>query len=112
MGRRDGGAECAASGLMFSVLRGPVGDAARLARCGDASQTGEARALAASASRRAARAQSSVAGQAEVMAIRTRRTGMRISAPIWRSLSLMVPQVAFAKTVLVRPMRLSAQIST
>jgi DNA methylase len=30
---------------------------------------------------------------------------MRISAPIFRSLSLMVPQVASAKTVLARPMR-------
>src|SRR5450755_2485047 len=39
------------------------------------------------------------------MAIRTRRTEMRISAPIFRSLSLMVPQVASAKTVLARPMR-------
>src|SRR5882672_1189745 len=112
MGKRDGGAECAVGVLIFSGLRGPVGVTARLARCGDASQTGEPRALAASARRRAARAQSSAAGQAEAMAIRTRRTEMRISAPILRSLRRMVPQVAFAKTVLVRPMRRSAQIST
>src|SRR5450755_3736272 len=75
-------------------------------------QTGEARALAAVARRRAAPAHSSAAGQAEAMAIRTRRTEMRISAPIFRSLSLMVPQVASAKTVLARPMRRNAQIRT
>src|SRR5258708_8472107 len=98
MGKRDGGAECAASGLMFSGLRGPMGDAARLARCGDASQTGEARALAASASRRAARAQSSAAVQAEARAIRKRRTHMRITAPILTAFSLIIPPLAFSNT--------------
>ena len=112
MGERDGGAECAASGLMFSGLRGPVGDAARSTRRGDAFQMGASRALAALSRRRAAPAHSSAAGQAEAMAIRTRRTERRISAPIFRSLSLMVPQVAFAKMVLARPMRRNAQIST
>src|ERR1700730_17617757 len=73
---------------------------------------GEARALAASARRRAARAQSSAAGQAEAMAILMRRTEMRTSAPTFKNLSRMVPQVASAKAVSARPMRRSAQIST
>src|SRR5882672_9992629 len=45
LGMQDCGAGCAARGLMFLGLRGPVGDAARSARRGDACQTGEARAL-------------------------------------------------------------------
>lgn len=88
---------------MFSGLRGPVCDAARSARRRDPFQTGEARALAALSRRRAAPAHSSAAGQVEAMAIRTRCSKVPISAPILSNLSLMVPQVALAKTVLARP---------
>ena len=89
-----------------------VDDAADWARGGGACQAGEARALAASARRRAAQPHSSAAGQAEAMAILMRRQEMRTSAPIFKSLSLMVPQVASAKVVSARPMRRRAQIST
>src|SRR3954451_8884192 len=65
--------QCASIGVMFSGLREPVCDAARSTRRGDASQTGAARALAAPSRRRAARAHSSAVGQAEAMAMRTRR---------------------------------------
>lgn len=58
--------------------------------------------MAALSRRRAAPAHLSAAGQVEAMAIRTRRPEMPISAPILRNLSLMVPQVAFAKTVLAK----------
>src|SRR5438552_7187451 len=98
--------------VWFAGLRGPVGDAVQLARDGGACQVGAARALAASARRRAARPQSSAAGQAEAMASLMRRTEMRTSAPIFKNLSLMVPQVASAKAVSARPMRRNAQIST
>ena len=50
--------------------------------------------MAAMARRIAARPQSWAAGQADAMAILMRRTLMRTSAPILRSLSRMVPQVA------------------
>jgi hypothetical protein len=76
-----------------------VDDAADWARGSGACQAGEARALAASARRRAARPHSSAAGQAEAMAILMRRQEMRTNAPIFKSLSLMVPQVASAKVV-------------
>src|SRR5271157_5225453 len=52
------------------------------------------------------------AGQADAMAILMRRTLMRTSAPILRSLSRMVPQVACAKSVSWRPMRRRAHIRT
>jgi hypothetical protein len=81
-----------------------VDNAAGWARRGEACQAGEARALAASAKRRAAMLHSSAAGQAEAMAILMRREEMRTSAPIFNSLSLMVPQVASAKAVSARPM--------
>ena len=51
-------------------------------------------------------------GRPEEMAILMRRTEMRTSAPIFKNLSLMVPQVASAKMVSARPIRRSAQIST
>src|SRR4029450_13136522 len=91
--------------LFVGFSGGPVGDAAGLARRSFACQAGEARALAASARRRAAMPHCSAAGQAEAMAILMRRTLTRTSAPILRSLRRMVPQVASAKTVSARPIR-------
>src|SRR5512144_2327324 len=113
-GDGGGGAGCAA-GIGFVCLVSAVGlvdEAAEWARRGVACQAGEARALVASARRRAARPHSWAAGQAEAMAILMRRQEMRTSAPIFKSLSLMVPQVASAKAVSARPMRRIAQIST
>ena len=97
--------------LAILVLRVPVGlwgDAVQSARYGGACQVGAVRALAASANRRAARPHSSAAGHAEAMASLMRRTEMRTSAPIFKNLSLMVPQVASAKMVSTRPIRRSA----
>ena len=67
-------------------LRGPRGGAAALARCGDACQAGEARALAAALSRIAARPRMAAAGQPEPIATLIRRTLIRTSAPILSSL--------------------------
>ena len=97
--------------LVFG-LRGFAGDAALSTRRGDACQRGAARALAAWLKRRAARPHSRAAGQADAMAILTRRTETRTSAPIFRSLRRMLPQVALAKMVSARPMRRRAQSST
>ncbi len=49
------------------------------------------------------------AGQAEAMANLIRRTEMRTSAPIFNSLSRMVPQVASVNLVSARAMRRNAQ---
>src|SRR5208282_600789 len=108
---RDRGAD-GAGVIWFCGSPWAVGDAALLARRGGACQTGAARALAAAARRRAAQPQSAAAGQADAMAILMRRTEIRTSAPIFNSLSLMVPQVASAKAVSARAMRRSAQTST
>jgi hypothetical protein len=91
---------------------GLVDDAADWARGGGACQAGEARALAASARRRAARPHSSAAGQAEAMAILMRRQEMRTSAPIFKSLSLMVPQWRPQRRFQQGRCAASAQIST
>ena len=76
-----------------------------------ACHAGEARARAASARRIAARRQSRAAGQADAMAILTRRTLMRTSAPTLSSLRRMVPQVACANAVSCRPIRRRAHSS-
>ena len=81
----------------FGVCVGSWVDAALSTRRGGACQTGAARALAASLKRRAAKPHSMAAAQADAMAILMRRTEMRTSAPILRSLSLILPQVASAK---------------
>ena len=51
-------------------------------------------------------------GQAEAMAILIRRTLRRTWAPIFKSLSRMVPQVAAANWVCRRPIRRSASSRT
>ena len=78
---------------------------ARGSRRGNACQAGAARASAAMARRIAALPQSRATGQADAMAILMRRTLMRTSAPIFKNLRRMVPQVALAKAVLRRPIR-------
>src|SRR3974390_3193317 len=93
-------------------LSGPEGDAARMTRCGDVCQTGEARALAAAASRTAASPQMSAAGQADAIAILMRRTLILTSAPILSSLSRMLPQLALASLVCATAMRRMAHSST
>ena len=87
-------------------------DAAWVTRCGDACQAGEARAFAAATRREAASPQVVATGQADAMAILMRRTLMRTSAPIFRNLRRMVPQVALAKLVLAKPIRRKAHSST
>ena len=82
-----------------------------LSRRDGACHAGEARARAAIARRIAARRQSRAAGQADAMAILTRRTLMRTSAPILSSLRRMVPQVACANAVSCRPIRRRAHSS-
>ena len=59
-----------------------------------------------------ASAHSACQGQPDAMANLTRRTEMRTRAPILRSLSRIVPQVASANCVCGSPIRRSAQIST
>ena len=85
---------------------------ARGSRRGNTCQAGGARASAAMARRIAALPQSRATGQADAMAILMRRTLMRTSAPIFKNLRRMVPQVALAKAVLRRPIRRRAQSST
>jgi hypothetical protein len=51
-------------------------------------------------------------GQAEAMAILTRRTLIRTQAPIFKSFSRIVLQVALANCVCASPLRRSAQSST
>src|SRR3979490_3000419 len=80
-------------------LGGPGDDAAVVARCGGACQAGEPRALAAALRRTRAQPQAGAAGQLDDIAILTRRTLMRTSAPILSSLRRMVPQLALANGV-------------
>src|SRR5260370_4379108 len=92
-------------------LGGPGDDAAFVARCDDAYQTGEARGFAAAARRTAASPQVVAAGHPDVIATLMRRTLMRTRAPILSSLRRMVPQVALAYSVSWRPIRRKAQSS-
>src|SRR6266480_1780468 len=102
------------AGIFSGIFGSPGADwlVPQISRRGGACQAGEARALAAAASRTAARPHSWAAGQAEAIAILMRRTLMRTSAPILSSLRRMVPQVASARTVSLRAMRRSAHKRT
>src|SRR5258708_19940339 len=85
-------------------LGGLLDDAALLSRGGGACHAGDARARAARASLIAASPHSLAAGQADAMAILTRRTLMRTIAPILSSLRRMVPHLACPNSLSCRPM--------
>src|SRR4051794_35055293 len=108
MARRAGERGERVFGVM-SEVSGAEGDAARGA-CGWAGQAGGARA--AMIRRAWASRHSAAAGQAEAMATVTRRALMRTSAPIFRSLRRIVPQVAEASAVWESPIRRKAHSST
>ena len=68
--------------------------------------------LLSAARRTCARANSVWWGKAEAIAIVTRRTERRTKAPIFNSLSRIVPQVAWANWVCLSPIRRRAHSST
>src|SRR5437764_5140957 len=99
-------------GAFSGVSVGRLVGAAQWSRRGNACHAGEARAVAAAASRTATRVQSWATGQADAIAILMRRTLMRTSAPTLSSLRRMVPQVASARAVSWSPIRRIAHSRT